>query len=155
MRRMGIARAITGIVAVALIAVSSSAFAEEKTVKALMHENFAGMQNILVGLITSRYQTLPTSIEMIREHAEQLPDLIPEGAKDNQERFNAYAYDLKTHADYLKEMVELLIERDAERMKTGELSTDVLRDSAAAHYSGMVQACVTCHNRFRQHVIVK
>jgi cytochrome c556 len=153
MRRMEIARAIAGIVAAALIAASGSAFAEEKAVKSLMAENFAGMQNILVGLIMSRYETLPASIEMIREHAEQLPDLLPENAKDNKERFFAYAYDLKTHADYLKEMVELLIERDAERMKAGELSTDVLRDSAAAHYSGMVQACVTCHNRFRQHVV--
>jgi hypothetical protein len=147
------ASAIAGIVVAAFFAVSGSAFAEEKTVKELMAENFAGMQNILVGLIMSRYETLPANIEIIRDHAEQLPDLLPESAKDNKERFFAYAYDLKTHADYLKEMIELLIERDTERSKTGQLSTDVLRDSAAAHYSGMVQMCVTCHNRFRQHIV--
>ena len=124
MRRTGIVRAITGIVAVAMIAVSGSALGEEKSVKSLMAENFAGMQNILVGLITSRYQGLPASIEMIRDHAEQLPDLLPENAKDEKERFFAYAYDLQTHADYLKEMVELLIKHDAERMKAGELSTE-------------------------------
>ncbi len=153
MRPKKMARAIASIVVAAFIAVSDSAFAEEKTVKDLMAENFAGMQNILVGLITSRYETLPASIELIRDHADQLPDLLPENAKDNKEQFFAYAYNLKTHADYLKEMVELLIEHDAEQMKTGQLSTDVLRDSAAAHYSGMVQMCVTCHNRFRQRVV--
>ncbi len=153
MRRIGMARAIAGIVVAVFIAVSGSAFAEEKTVKELMSENFAGMQNILVGLIMSRYETLPASIEIIRDHADQLPDLFPENAKDNEEKFLAYAYNLKTHAEYLKEMVELLIEHDTERVKAGQLSTDVLRDSAAAHYSGMVQMCVTCHNRFRQRVV--
>ena len=153
MRRIGMAGAIAGIVVAAIIAVSGSAVAKEKTIKELMAENFAGMQNILVGLVTSRYETLPASIEIIRDHADQLPDMLPDNAKDNKERFLAYAYDLKTHADYLKEMVELLIEHDAEQMKTGQLSTDVLRDSAAAHYSGMVQMCVTCHNRFRQRVV--
>jgi hypothetical protein len=153
MRRERMVKAIASIVVAALIAVPGSAFAEEKTVKDLMAENFAGMQNILVGLIMSRYETLPASIEMIRDHADQLPDMLPESAKDNKERFLAYAYDLKTHAEYLQQMVELLIEHDAERMKTGELTTDVLRDSAAAHYSGMVQMCVTCHNRFRQHIV--
>jgi cytochrome c556 len=153
MRRKRMPRAIASIVVAALIGASGTALAEEKTVKELMAENFAGMQNILVGLIMSRYETLPASIEMIREHAEQLPDLLPEGAKNDKEKFFAYAYNLKTHADYLKQMVELLIEHDAERVKSGELSTDVLRDSAAAHYSGMVQMCVTCHNRFRQHIV--
>ena len=153
MRRIGIARAIAGIVVAVFIAVSGSAVAKEKTVKELMAENFAGMQNILVGLITSRYETLPASIATIRDHADQLPDMLPESAKDNKEQFLVYAYNLKTHADYLKEMVELLIEHDAERAKAGQLSTDVLRDSAAAHYSGMVQMCVTCHNRFRQRVV--
>jgi len=147
------ARAIAGIVVAAFIVTSDSAFAEEKTVKALMAENFAGMQNILAGLMMSRYETLPASIEIIRAHADQLPNMVPESAKDNRDKFLAYAYNLKTHADYLKEMIELLIEHDAESKKAGQLSTDVLRDSAAAHYGGMVQMCVTCHNRFRQQVV--
>ena len=153
MRRTGMARAIAGIAVAAFIAVSDPSFAEEKTVKQLMAENFAGMQNILVGLIMSRYETLPASIQLIRDHADQLPDLLPESAKNDKEKFLAYAYNLKTHADYLKEMIELLIKHDAEREKAGQLSTDLLRDSAAAHYSAMVQVCVTCHNRFRQHVV--
>ena len=153
MRRKGVAIAVAGIITVAFAAVSNPTVSEERSIKDLMAENFEGMQHILVKLITSNYQTLPADLDVIREHADQLAHMVPANAKNNEDKFLAYAYNLKTHADYLKQMVEQLIEHDAERAKTGQLSADVLRDSAAAHYGGMVQMCVACHNRFRQHVV--
>jgi hypothetical protein len=111
------------------------------------------MQLILVGLITSNYETIPSDLDEIRGHADQLPNMIPEAASDSETIFLSFAHNLKAHVDYLKEMVEQLIEHDAQGTKAGQLSTDVLRDSAAAHYGGMVQMCVACHNRFRHHVV--
>ncbi len=153
MRRNGVAIAVAGIITVAFAVVSNPTFSEERSIKDLMAENFAGMQHILVKLITSNYQTLPADLDVIREHADRLAKMVPANAKNDKDKYLAYAYNLKTHADYLKQMVEQLIEHDAERAMTGQLSVDVLRDSAAAHYGGMVQMCVACHNRFRPHVV--
>ena len=153
MSRKGAAVVFAGIITVAFAMLSSPAFSGEKPIKSLMAGNFSGMQHILISLITSNYQGLPAKLDVIREHANQLPDMIPESAENNEDAYLAYAHNLQTHSTYLKHMIVKLIERDARRAKVGQIEMDVLRDSAAAHYGGMVQMCVACHNRFRQHVV--
>ena len=146
----GITTAIVGLIAAASVAAAGPAFAEERTIKELMAENFAGLQHILVSLIMSKYETLPADVEVIREHADELTHRVPASAKDREDKYLAYAYNLKASAEQLKTVVELLIERNTKRAKDGQLSRDDLRDVASAHYGGMVNMCVACHNRFRQ-----
>ncbi len=49
-------------------------------------------------------------------------------------------------AQALKTISEALMEHDTTRKEPG---SDYLREALAAHYSGMVTMCVTCHNQYR------
>jgi len=125
---------------------------EEKPIKKLMGENFAGLQTILVALIHSNYAAVPAQAEVIHEHAVDLTQMVPEGTQSDRQTFLSYAYNLAAHALDMKSIAELLIQHDQARTQP-KLATDQLREALAAHYGGTVEMCVACHNRFRKRVI--
>ena len=153
MRRGRIAAVVFGVVATVALCGSGFAVAKEASLKELMGENFAGLQNILYALIKSNYAAVPSQVEIIQDHADKLTHTVPDSAKQNRDQFLAYAYSLKAHASDLKSISEMLIEHDKARPSGEVLPMDQLREAAAAHYGGMVTMCVACHNRFRQRVI--
>jgi cytochrome c556 len=147
MKRVRIAAALVGLVAVGLMGVSALAAApKEQSLKQLMGENFAGLQQILVSLINSNYAGVAAPVKVIHDHASGLAKMVPKSAEADRTRFLSYAYELRTHADDLATISQLLVEHDAGKQ---QLATDSLREAAAAHYGGMVTMCVACHNRFR------
>jgi hypothetical protein len=133
-------------VAIACVFGASPLAAEEKPIKRLMGENFAGLQTILYGLISANYAAVPSQADVIREHAAELTEMIPDSAKDEREKFLAFANNLAAHAQDMKTIAQELTRRDQARQ---ESSTDYMREALAAHYGGMVTMCVACHNRFR------
>lgn len=148
MRRLR--QAMLGVVLVAVPLALAPATAEEPSIKQLMGQNFAEVQTILVGLMTSNYANVPKSAEAIRDHAVQLTHMVPESAKNEREQFMAYASSLKTHAEDLASISKILMQHD-KGSKT--LGVDHLRESLAAHYGGMVTTCVACHNRYRPKIV--
>jgi hypothetical protein len=131
---------------VAGLGAASLAGAKEQTLKELMGENFAGLQQILISLITSNYSGVPAQVKLIHEHATALTKMVPANAQADRDRFLSYAYELRTHADDLDAISRALMEHDKGKEL---LASDSLREAAAAHYGGMVTMCVACHNRFR------
>jgi hypothetical protein len=153
MIRTRIGMCFAGCAALLVIGVSSFALAQEAPpIKKLMGENFAGLQTILVSLITSNYKMVPAQANAIHEHAVELTGMAPELSIADRQTFLSYAYNLDGHALDIKSISELLIKHDQER-KQVRMGTDHLREALAAHYGGMVTMCVACHNRFRQTVI--
>jgi hypothetical protein len=151
MKRARIAAAALGLFAAAgLAGAASVAGAKEQTLKELMGQNFAGLQTILISLITSNYSAVPSQVKLIHEHATALTKMVPANAQADRDRFLSYAYELRTHADDLETISRALIEHDKGKE---QLATDSLREAAAAHYGGMVTMCVSCHNRFRPNVV--
>ena len=153
MKRSRIAALFLGGIAATALGASGLAVAEKATIKEMMGENFAGLQTILIALVTSNYETVPAHVDLIREHAVQLTRTVPDSAKANRVQFLAYAYNLQAHAADVKSIVEVLIERDKTLTGAEELATDQLREALAAHYGGMVTMCVACHNRFRPRLV--
>jgi hypothetical protein len=131
LRRRITAALATGVIA-SLAMTAGLAGAEERPLKQLMGDNFAGLQVILISLINADYQAVPKQAEMIHSHATGLTRDVPEAAAKDREQFLFYAYNLQSHAADLKAISELLIEH---------------------HYGGVVEMCVSCHNRFRQRVV--
>ncbi len=152
MTRVRIAAVLAGCIALAVMGVSTFALAEETPIKKMMGENFAGLQTILISLITSNYAAVPAQANAIHEHAVELTQMAPKGPSTDWQRFLSYAYNLDAHARDIKSIVESLIQHDKDRERVG-LGTDQLREALAAHYGGMVTMCVACHNRFRQSVV--
>jgi hypothetical protein len=150
MKRARIAAAALGLFVAGLAGVASVAGAKEQTLKELMGENFAGLQTILVSLITSNYSSVPSQVKLIHDHATALTKMVPANAQADRDRFLSYAYNLRTHADDLAKISQALIEHDKGKER---LVTDSLREAAAAHYGGMVTMCVACHNQFRPNVV--
>jgi cytochrome c553 len=150
MKRAGRELALVGgfVAAAALWAVAPPVVAQgqPQALKQLMGENFAGLQTILISLVTANYAAVPDQVALIEEHADRLTQMIPESAKDDRGRFLSYAYNLRTNAQDLGSIVKILMEHDRGKQ---QLATDELREAAAAHYGGMVTMCVSCHNRFR------
>jgi hypothetical protein len=149
MKRARSAAALVGVAAGLWVATAPAAPAEQ-SLKQVMGENFAGLQRILISLITSNYAEVPAQVKVIREHAVALTAMVPESAQSDRDRFLGYAYQLRTHAQDLDAIVQTLIEHDRGKK---QLATDELREAAAAHYGGMVIMCVSCHNRFRPSVV--
>ena len=152
MIRARIAAGFAGCVALAIMGVSAFALAKDKPIKELMGENFAGLQTILVSLITADYAAVPAQANVIHEHAVELSGMAPEGPSAERKQFLSYAYNLDAHAQDIASIVKLLIQHDKDRENVS-LGTDHLREALAAHYGGMVTMCVACHNRFRQRVV--
>ncbi len=152
MIRARIAMGLAGCVALAVMGVSTFALAEDAPIKGLMGENFAGLQTILISLITSNYAAVPKQANAIHEHAIELAGMAPEGPSADRKKFLSYAYNLDAHAQDIESIVKLLIQHDKDRVQPG-LGVDHLREALAAHYGGMVTMCVACHNRFRQNVV--
>jgi hypothetical protein len=150
MNRARIAAAALGLFVAGLAGVASVAGAKEQTLKDLMGQNFAGLQTILVSLITSNYSSVPSQVKLIHDHATALTKMVPANAEADRDRFLSYAYNLRGHADDLETISRALIEHDKSKQL---LATDQLREAAAAHYGGMVMMCVSCHNRFRPNVV--
>ncbi len=153
MKQARIAALILGGIAATTLGASGLGVANQATIKEMMGENFAGLQTILIALVTSNYETVPAHVDHIREHAVQLTRTVPDNAKTNRDQFLTYAYNLQGHAADVKSIVEVLIERDKTLAGAEELATDSLREALAAHYGGMVTMCVSCHNRFRPRVV--
>ena len=152
MIRARIAMGLAGCVALAVMGVSTFALAEDTPIKELMGENFAGLQTILISLITSDYAAVPAQANAIHEHAVELAGMAPERPSVDRKKFLSYAYNLDAHARDIESIVKLLIQHDKDRVQAG-LGIDHLREALAAHYGGMVTMCVACQNRFRQKVI--
>ena len=146
MKRARIAAAVLGLCVAGLGGAASLAGAKEQTLKERMGENFAGLQQILVSLITSNYAGVAAPVKLIHGHATALTQMVPANAEADRSRFLSYAYELRTHADDLATIAQALVEHDKGKQ---QLATDSLREAAAAHYGGMVTMCVACHNRFR------
>jgi len=82
MIRARITAGLAGYVALAVIGGSTLALAEETSggmpsaeqtaIKKLMGDNFAGLQRILISLITSNYAMVPEQANVIHEHAVEL-----------------------------------------------------------------------------------
>ena len=152
MIRARIAAVLAGCVTLTVMGVSTFALAKDTPIKELMGGNFAGLQTILISLITSDYAAVPAQANAIHEHAVELAGMAPERPSADRKKFLSYAYNLDAHAQDIKSIVELLIQHDKNREQVS-LGTDHLREALAAHYGGMVTMCVACHNRFRQKVI--
>jgi hypothetical protein len=150
MKRARIAAAALGLFVAGLGGAASVAGAKEQTLKELMGENFAGLQTILISLITSNYSAVPSQVKLIHDHATALTKMVPANAEADRDRFLSYAYNMRGHADDLETISRLLIEHDKGKDR---LVTDSLREAAASHYGGMVMMCVACHNRFRPNVV--
>jgi cytochrome c556 len=150
MKRARIAAAAVVLAVAGLSGAAGVAGAKEQTLKQLMGENFAGLQQILISLITSNYTGVPAQLKLIHDHATALTQMVPANAQSDRDRFLSYAYELRTHADDLGTITEALIAHDQGK---AQLATDELREAAAAHYGGMVTMCVACHNRFRPNVV--
>jgi Na+-translocating ferredoxin:NAD+ oxidoreductase RnfG subunit len=151
MKRAGIAAAVFIGVLAALWGATLPAGAKEQNLKQLMAENFAGLQTILVALISSDYATVPAQVKVIEDHATQLTQKVPpQIAQADRDRFLSYAYNLRVNAADLGGIVQLLIEHDKGKQL---LAADELRAAAAAHYGGMVTMCVACHNQFRRSAV--
>jgi cytochrome c556 len=156
MKREQISAVLLAGVAAVTLGLSSLSVAEEKPsmpIKQIMGENFAGLQNILVGLITAHYEAVPEQVAIIHQHATDLTQAVPDSAKDDRDRFLGYAYNLRGHSADLKAIVEELMVHDAAVEQKGVMVPDQLREAAAAHYGSMVTMCVACHNRFRLTVV--
>jgi len=137
--------------AIGFLAASSLGAAEGQTLKQLMGDNYAGLQKILVALINANYAEVPAQASLIAEHAAEIRERVPDSAKNDRDRFMFYAYNLEAHANDLKSISEVLIAQDK---KQGEkLHENQLREALAAHYGGVVEMCVSCHNRFRPRVV--
>lgn len=137
--------AAAGAVAIVSTLALSHRGAAEMPIRAMMGENFTGMQTILVALIRGDYQAVPGQVDIIRAHAEELTHAVPESVKEERVQFLAYATNLSAHAQDLKTIAESLMVRDSSHAP----GIDYLREALAAHYGGMVTTCVACHNRFR------
>lgn len=154
MSRRRIVVALAGSLAAMGMGAASLAADDQAAFKGMMGENFAGLQTLLVALITSNYGGVPESVDLIGQHAVDMTRMVPESAEADREQFLLYAYALQGHAKDVKSIVEILIEHDkAARMGGGKLGNDHLREALAAHYGGMVSMCVACHNRFRPRMV--
>jgi len=148
--------AVVWIAVVAVSIMTASVAVAKPTIKELMGENFAGLQTILVSLINSNYAAVPAQADIIRDHATQLTEAVPASSQSDRDRFLGLALSLKTHAESLKEISEILTQHDREELaEVGDLGIDQLRESLAAHYGGMVVTCVACHNQFRRQAVAK
>ena len=74
------------------------ALAEKPPIKKLMGDNFAGLQRILISLITSNYAMVPEQADVIHEHALELAGMAPKGSEADRQEFLSYAYNLDVHA---------------------------------------------------------
>jgi len=130
---------------------AASVAAGEQTIKQLMGDNFAGLQTILTSLITSDYTKIPAQADVIASHATQLTKAVPKSAEGSRDQFLALAFALKTNAESLKSISEILMQHDQEQPgKTASLlADDALRASLAGHFAGVIVTCVSCHNQFR------
>lgn len=151
MKRTAIAAACIGAtILAALGGATGLAGAKDPSLTEMMGDNFAGIQTILVALITSNYAAVPEQVQRIEEHATHLTTMIPESAQADRDRFVGYAYNLRGHAADLNSIVHVLMEHDKGQKQLG---VDSLREAAASHYGGMVTMCVACHNQFRPNVV--
>src|SRR4029453_19598411 len=87
MKRARIAAAALGLFVAGLGGAASVAGAKEQTLKELMGENFAGLQTILVSLITSNYSAVPSQVKLIHDHADALTKMGPDNAQADRDRF--------------------------------------------------------------------
>ncbi len=116
MIRARITAGLAGCVALAVMGSSTLALAEQSPIKKLMGDNFAGLQRILISLITANYAAVPEQANAIHEHAVQLAGMAPEGPNSDRQAFLSYAYNLDVHARDIKSIVELLIQHDKARV---------------------------------------
>ena len=86
MMRGQFAAVVLGVIATVSLGASGFAAAQETSVKQKMGENFAGMQIVLTGLMTSNYAAAPDQIAIIADHATYLMHSVPDSAKEYREQ---------------------------------------------------------------------
>jgi len=144
-------RRIALVIILGVVAAAQPALAESRSIREVMAGNFEGLQLILVSLISSDYAEVPERAQAIRQHAEELMQMVPKHAKSERVQFLTYAYNLQKHADDIKSITETLLElqQKGEAKLPGAVQ---LQEAVAAHYGGVVTMCVACHNRFRPQI---
>ena len=142
-------RGVLGIVAVGAIATAGAAIAGDDTLDESMDEALESMQPLLVALINADYEAGLRSVVPILGHALQLEKMIPDNARERQDEYLAYTYNLTKNASILRAfLIVLAQEQKAEKSRPGS-ETEHFPVVAATHYGGIVDMCVACHNRFR------
>ena len=96
MKRVRIAAALVGVVVSGLWGAAALAAPKEQSLKQLMGENFAGLQQILVSLINSNYAGVAAPVKVIHDHATALTQMVPANAQADRDRFLSYAYELRS-----------------------------------------------------------
>ncbi|HKI97431.1 MAG TPA: hypothetical protein VKB51_03040 [bacterium] len=154
----GFAKFAAAVAAVALIAFGVG-FARTSHaadgIKSLMGDNFQNVQVILIDLVTAQYQDLPAKIQVIHQHAVDLPKKMPNTVKTEAQRrmFVNYAYQLENNTSNMLTVLDALIQHDKTASEPGKLNIDYLRVVAARQFGEIVTSCVLCHNEFRRYVV--
>jgi cytochrome c556 len=144
-----VSETLLAIVAVGAIGTSTFAATDKEVFKEAMRKALDGLRPMLIGLVKGDYESVLHEVEPIVEHASKLPEMIPDDAKEHQDDFLAYAYNLRENAKILKSLIETIVRNDKAASDRPEMRTDYLSVVAATHFGGMVNMCVACHSRFR------
>ncbi len=130
--------------------------ASHTPIKELMGENLVLMKILLIDLMKSNYDDIPSVARAIRSHANDIAGSRPDSLtrQIDKDRFDSYAIRLKSSTDNLITVTEVLRKRVRTRLSPGELKIDYLRSIVAEHYAAMVAACVNCHNQFRHSIVI-
>ena len=140
---------LLGIAAVGAIATAGAALAGDEALEESMDKALDDLQPLLVALINADYEAALRNVEPILEHASGLPKMIPDSARERQDEYLAYTYNLTRNAAILKSLLTVLVHEKEVAKGQPESKTELFPVVAATHYGGIVDMCVACHNSFR------
>jgi hypothetical protein len=138
-----------GIAAVGAIATAGAALAGDEALEESMDKALDDLQPLLVALINADYEAGLRNVEPILGHASRLNKMIPDNAKERQDEYLAYTYNLTQNAAILKSLLTVLVHEEKAAKGQAESKTEHFPVVAATHYGGIVNMCVACHNSFR------
>ena len=142
-------KGLLGIATVGAIATAGTAFADDEALEKSMDMALDDLQPLLVALINADYEKGLQSVEAILGHAARLKAMVPDSAKERQDEYLAYTYNLAKNAAILKSLLTVLVHEDKTAEGQAKSQTEHFPIVAATHYGGIVDMCVTCHNSFR------
>jgi len=140
---------LLGFAAMGAIAIAGTALAGDEALEESMNEALEGLQPLLVDLINSDYEAGLRDVEPIMGHASRLAEIIPDGAKERQDEYLAYTYNLTQNASILKSLLIVMVNEEKPTKGQAGSKTAHFPVSAATHYGGIVDMCVACHNSFK------
>ena len=138
-----------GIATVGAIAIAGAAVAGDEDLDDSMNEALDGLRPLLVDLINADYEDGLRDVEPIMRHASRLAKLIPESARERQDEYLAYTYNLTQNASILKSLLIVMVNEEKDTKGQTGSKTENFPVAAATHYGGIVDMCVACHNSFR------